>query len=438
MPQTTAQFNYGLGMFRTSLLSIFMLAACSQQEPAQPTAPPVAEQTPVAAAPAPTSSDVTVFEGARIIIGDGSAPIENGVFIVDGDRFVAVGANGSIEVPAGATRVDLGGATVMPTIIDTHVHLSREREPLIEDLRRRVYFGVSAAMSLGQDEGEPPFQVRDEIIPGAALYRTAGRGITAPEPGRTEIPHWVTTPEEASAAVQAEAALNVDIIKIWVDDRNGQFDKLTPELYGAVIDTAHMNDLRVVAHIFSLEDAKGLLRAGVDAFAHGIRDTDIDDEVVALFKEHPDVVLGPNLPDRGVAADMSWLRGSIPDEQLQQLQDAATDRPEVQQVHGIQARNLARLSSEGVRIVLGTDGNTPWAPHVEMEDMVAAGMTPMQVITAATSSGAEYMRLDEAGEISNGKSADFIVLDANPLDDITNTRRIRDVYLRGELVDRDG
>jgi imidazolonepropionase-like amidohydrolase len=379
-----------------------------------------------------------VFEGARIIIGDDSAPIENGVFIVEGDRFVAVGANGAVAIPAGATRVDLSGATVMPTIIDTHVHLSREREPLIEDLRRRAYFGVSAAMSLGQDEGEIPFQVRGEIIPGAAIYRTAGRGITGPEPGRTEIPHWVTTPEEARAAVQEEAALNVDIIKIWVDDRNGQFDKLTPELYGAIIDEAHMNDIRVVAHIFTLEDAKGLLRAGVDAFAHGIRETDIDDEVVALFKERPEVVLGPNLPDRGVAVDLSWLRGHIPDEQLQQLQDAATDRPEVQQVHAIQARNLARLNMEGVRIVLGTDGNTPWAPHLEMEDMVAAGMTPAEVITAATSNGAQYMRLDNVGTIATGKSADFIVLDANPLEDITNTRRIRNVYLRGELVDRGG
>lgn len=144
----------------------------------------------------------------------------------------------------------------MPTLIDTHVHLSREREPLINDLTQRAKFGVSAAMSLGQDEGEVVYQVRNENAAGIALYRTAGRGITAPEPGRTEIPHWITTVDEARAAVQAEAALNVDIIKIWVDDRNGQFAKLTPELYGAVIDEAHRNNLRVVAHLFTLEDAR--------------------------------------------------------------------------------------------------------------------------------------------------------------------------------------
>jgi imidazolonepropionase-like amidohydrolase len=185
-----------------------------------------------------------------------------------------------------------------------------------------------------------------------------------------------------------------------------------------------------------MADAKGLLRAGIDAFAHGVRDVDVDDEVVTLFREHPNVVVVPNLPDRGVAVDLSWLRGSIPDAQFQTLQAAATDRPQAQAAHAIQARNLARLSSAGVRLALGTDGNVPWGAHLEMEDMVAAGMTPADVIVAATRNGAEFMRLTDAGTIATGKSADFIVLAANPLDDIKNTRRIDDVYLRGVKVDR--
>jgi imidazolonepropionase-like amidohydrolase len=188
--------------------------------------------------------------------------------------------------------------------------------------------------------------------------------------------------------------------------------------------------------VFTLEDAKGLLRAGIDAFAHGIRDMDVDDEVVALFKARPNVVLGPNLPDRGVATDYSWLRDSVPAAELQRLQAGATDRPAAQKTFGIQARNLARLNAAGVKIALGTDGNTPWAPHVEMADMVACGMTPAQVIVAATRNSAEFLRMTDAGTIAGGKSADFIVLDANPLDDITNTRKISAVYLRGAAVDR--
>lgn len=416
-----------------ALLSVAVLSACSQQE----TAAPAAAVPQVVPAVAPQTSSAVVYEGARVIVGDGSAAIENGVVVVDGGIFVAVGPSGVVAVPPGATHVDLAGATVMPMLIDTHVHLSRERDPLIEDLRRRVHFGVGAAMSLGQDEGEAVYQVRAENIAGIATYRTAGKGITAPEPGRTEIPHWVTTPDEARAAVQAEAALNVDIIKIWVDDRDKQFAKLTPELYGAVIDEAHKNNLRVVSHQFTLEDAKGLVKAGVDALAHGVRDMDVDDEFMALVAEHPALVLGPNLPGRGVVTDVSWLQGQVTDEQFAQLQtQAAAENPQAQAAYGIQARNLARMSAAGVTIVLGTDGNTPWGPHIEMEDMVAAGMSPADVITAATGNGAAYMRLDDQGTITQGKRADFIVLDANPLDDITNTRRIRSVYLQGTAVAR--
>jgi imidazolonepropionase-like amidohydrolase len=246
----------------------------------------------------------------------------------------------------------------------------------------------------------------------------------------------VTTAAEARKAVQENAAKKVDIIKIWVDDRNGTVKKLSPELYTAVIDEAHQSNLRVIAHIFDLEDTKGLIRAGIDAFAHGVRDRDIDDELVAMFKERPNLVLTPNLPDRGVKTDLNWLRGSLPDAELEKLEAANTDKPREQAFYGIQARNLAKLNAAGVRITLGTDGNRPWGPHEEMADMVTAGMTPMQVIVAATRNSAEFLRLAEAGTLQAGKSADFIVLDANPLDDITNTRRIASVYLRGAAVDR--
>lgn len=389
----------------------------------------------VAAATVGAQSNVTVFEGGRVIVGDGTV-IDSASVVVTGDRITQVGPAASIKAPAGATRVSLAGKTMMPAIVDTHVHTSTTAPELENDLRQRAKFGVGAALSMGLDGTDAPFAQRAKTTPGLARLFLAGRGITAPEKGRTEVPYWITTPEEGRKAVQENAAKNVDIIKIWVDDRDGKFPKLTPPLYGAVIDEAHKHKLRVSAHIFSLEDAKGLLKAGVDSFAHGIRDRDMDDEAVALLKARPAFVLIPNMPDRGVVQDYSWLKGRIEDAALQKIQAGATDRPQVAATWAIQGRNLKKMADAGVKITVGTDGNTPWAPHVEMADMVAAGMTPAQVIVSATRNGAEFLRIPNTGTIAQGHVADLLVLDANPLDDITNTRKINAVYLRGVAVPR--
>ena len=416
---------HGLGRGIAAVV-LLVLAACSGRDTGTPAAP---------SAPA-AGAGVTAFTGARLIVGDGTV-IDNATFTLGPDHhFGVVGSTAAVTVPAGATTVDLKGLTVMPAIVDSHTHLSRERDALVADLKHRAYFGVSAALSLGQDNGSDVFAVRKEVIPGAALYRLAGRGITAPEPGRSDVPYWVTTADEARAAVREQAALGVDIIKVWVDDRLGKYPKLAPDIYGAAIDEAHKAGLRSIAHEYYLSDAKELVRRGIDAFAHGVRDMDVDDEFVAMIKAHPGFVIIPNLPERGVATDLSWLKSALPAAQLDPLQAAAVDNAQAQAFFAIQARNLARVSREGVTISMGTDGNTPWGPHLEMADMVATGMSPSDVIVSATKNSAAFLKLDDAGTVADGKMGSFIVLEANPLDDITNTRKIRDVYLRGEKVDR--
>ncbi len=384
------------------------------------------------------AGDATVYEGARLITGDGSAPIEDAVLVVRDGRFVAAGARGSVEVPEGAARVDLSGKTVMPALVNAHMHLPSTREERVEQLRENAYYGAAAVVSLGIDSGDVALQVRDEVILGAARGLTAGRGITRPEPGRSAVPYWIDAPEEGTAAVQEQAARDVDLIKIWVDDRGGQYPKLTPELYGPIIQEAHRQGLKVFAHIYALDDAKGLLRADVDAFAHSVRDLDVDDEFLALARAHPDLYYIPNLPDPGYARDLGWLAGTVPAAELEALQARAVDRPDTRGAFELQARNLRAVRGAGVKIAFGTDGGSPWAAHQELEDMVRAGLTPAEVIVAATRTSAELLRLDDLGTVAPGKSADFLVLDANPLEDITNTRRIADVYLRGEKVDREG
>jgi imidazolonepropionase-like amidohydrolase len=382
---------------------------------------------------APTG--ITVFESARVITGTGSAPIENATLVVDGARIVQLGAGAGIAVPAGAVRINLADKTLMPAIVDTHTHLSHTREELMRDLTRRAFYGVGAVMSLGQDSGDL-LPMRSEVPAGGARYFSAGRGITAPEPGCSTAPYWITTETEGRTAVRELAARKVDIVKIYVDSWGDRYPKLTPELYGAIINEAHARGLRVTAHIRDLEDAKGLLRAGVDAFAHSVRTSAVDAEALALYRQDPNLVVVPTLPNRGVRADLSWLRDSLPAADLETLEAGNTDRPQRQREFAIQAGNLAKLNAAGVRIAFGTDGNSPWVAHVQMLDMVVAGMTPMQVIVAATRNSASFLRIADAGTLEPGKSADFIVLDANPLDDIANTRRIAAVYLRGQAVDR--
>ncbi len=426
---------------------------------------------PAAQAP-PSSSSAVLFEGARLIIGDGSAPIEVSAFLVENNRFARIGRKGAIQAPRGTARIDLTGKTVIPALIDAHSHIgymknlssgpqNYTRQNILDHMYRFAYFGVAASQAMGSDFGELPFALRDEIlagtIPGAARFLTAGRGLAPLEeisPANMRHAAFpVTTVEGARAAVQELAPRRVRIVKTWVDDRGGTVKKLSPEVYGAILDEAHRHGLRVAVHATGLEDAKNLLRAGIDIFAHMI--ADVDDELVALFKAHPNTVVLSALggPRRPIYAP--WLNPPHPlvtdtvrPEQIARLQQRLAATTPAAATAGRDAweklaRGLKRLHDAGVKIGVGTDGGgqlgdqfVGWTMHTELENLAAAGLTPSQVVVAATRTSAEILGLDDLGTVAAGKSADFVVLDADPLVDITNTRRIDRVYLRGTQVDR--
>jgi imidazolonepropionase-like amidohydrolase len=423
--------------------------------------------------PGPTRGAV-IFEGARLLRPGSGPPIQRGTLLVENGRIVRIGETaGDVKAPAGATRIDLAGKTVMPLLVDTHVHLGYQkglvfaadnftRDTIVDQLDRYLYAGVGAVLSLGTDPGALPFQVRADQAAGrrgGSTWLTAGRGIAAPNagPGTPELKasaYGVTTEEEARRAVREQTANKVDFIKIWVDDRNGTVSKLDPALSRAVIDEAHKQGTRVIAHVFYLDDAKDLARAGVDGFAHLVRDREADDEFVALVKSR-NIFVMPNLAisENGAhASPPAWLadpllRETSPADVIARVGETFGRRtPEAvaraQRTYAAMQRTLARLNAAGVTIVLGTDDGAvrdhfyAYTAHRELRLMVEAGMSPAQVLTAATKTSADVLRLTDRGRLESGSRADLLVLDANPLDDIAHTTRIAAVYQNGVAVDR--
>jgi imidazolonepropionase-like amidohydrolase len=419
---------------------------------------------------------VVLYEGARLIAGDGSAPIADSAFLVENGTITKVGKRGELTAPRGAGRINLTGKTVMPTLINAHGHPGFQRgltysadnftrENIIDDLNRALYFGVAAVQSQGIEKGEVMYQIRADQEAGklgGARLHIAGRGIGAPNAGPggaayAGIAYEVTTEDQGRKAVQELAAKKVNLVKIWVDDRNGRAPRLAPALFKAIIDEGHKHGLQVNAHVFYYTDAVELVNGGIDAIVHLVRDKEMDDTLVASVVQHSVYVM-PNLsPERGTHAELPhWLQDGDPLMKLLQesvsppviarmkkryenRDAAAVERARTQ--YGILQRSLARLAKANAKITLGCDTGLEdylfgMSEQHELESMVGAGMTPMQVIVAATSRPAEYLKLDKMGVLAAGKEADFLVLDANPLDDITNTRRISKIYLKGAEINR--
>ncbi len=401
-----------------------------------------------------SNSNITAFVGATIIDGNEGAPIPNGVMLMENGRIKAVGTAKATKVPNGSRVVNLEGKFIMPGLINAHGHIGGteglqggrySKENVERDLALNARYGVTTIVSLGGD-GQPSIDLRNtqnnDSLNRSRLF-VAGTIVTG------------DSPEAVRTVVTQNAANKTDFIKIRVDDNLGNTQKMSPEVYAAVIDEAHKNGIPVASHLFYLADAKGLLNAGTDFIAHSIRDQLVDQELIDLIKAK-DVYYCPTLmrevstfvyesePD--FFSDFFFLGETDPEiitalkspERQQRIQNSASAKA-YRQALVIAKQNLKILSDNGVKIVMGTDAGPParfqgYFEHKELELMVEAGLTPTQVIAAATGNSAKYLGLEEIGSLEKGKWADFLILDSNPLDDIRNTQRIQSVWIAGNQI----
>jgi imidazolonepropionase-like amidohydrolase len=406
-------------------------------------------QLPLAQTPA------VALTGARLIDGTGNPPIEQATIVIANGRIESVGPASAARIPAGATRVDMAGKTIVPGLINAHGHLNADpssrpiRDKLAGQLRIYADYGVTTVVVLGAGE--------NDLADAVALREAQSHG--ALERARVFVAgaslRDLKTADEARARVNAFADAKADLIKIHIT--GGPMD-MTPAVYGALIEQAHKRGLRVAAHLFYLKDAKGLLDKGVDVIAHGIRDQPVDQAVIAEIKRR-NVGYIPTLT-RDLAQfvyettppyftdpfflrhvdvykrEMTLLSDAAMQEKTRNNKDAQANKPALQQG----SQNLKTLSDAGIQIAMGTDSGTnrgQWQgyfEHVELELMVKAGMTPMQALVAATGGAARVMKLDQLGTIQPGRQADLLVLNANPVSDIRNTRQIHSVWIGGRQL----
>jgi imidazolonepropionase-like amidohydrolase len=348
-----------------------------------------------------------------------------------------------VKIPAGVEKIDTTGKTIIPGLINAHGHVGD-----LSQLGLYARYGITAVFSLG---GDRELALRDQTraeqqtpaLTRARLY------IAGPIPASK-------TPEDARKAVDALAAAKTDIVKFRLDDQLGTATPMAPEVYAAIIDQAHKKGMRVAVHVVKLADAKAVLKLGVDIIAHSVRDQELDNETIALLKKNKAFYCPTFLREVSTfiyAEKPAFLSDPFLIKDVNQAELAKVQEPQFQEAMrnnkaamwykehlAVAMRNLKKLDGTGVQVVMGTDTGPPYRfqgyfEHLELEYMTKAGFTPMQALVSATSTAAQCLKAaDQFGALEKGRWADFVVLGANPLDDIRNTQKVESVWIAGNRV----
>lgn len=392
-------------------------------------------------------AQVTALTRATLIDGTGAAPQKDITIVIENGRIRDLGPASRITVPSGATVVDLAGKFVVPGIINAHGHVSKNAEA---ELRQYLVYGVTTAVSQGTDEGDVLVKTRLDQqrgnLRGARVYTTLHR---------FDPDSKLANAEQARAKVDEVVGQGADFIKVWIDSLFGLRPKLSPEVSIAVIEQARKRGRITTAHIFEIADARMMIEAGLNVLAHNVRDREVDADFIALARKRDVSLISTLARDEGLVAyahapawiEDAYFRKSVPPERMEvlrnQVRQEQLKNPQAPLITaGLKMNmvNLKKMSDGGVRIAFGTDsGGAPnrffiqgFYEHREMELMVQSGLTPMQVIQSFSKGSAEALGIDkDYGTLARGKVADLLVLERNPLDNISNMRTIEAIYLGG-------
>ncbi len=421
------------------------------------------------------AAQITVFKHVDVIDGSGGAILRNATLVVAQGKIRSVDAHVNTKIPKYATVIDLSGKIIIPGIINLHGHVGMTKgmrqhvdnytyENVKNDLQKYAYYGVTTTTSMGADL-DLVVRIRDEQARGhlkEARVVTALQGFTSRAGYPTHIPAFKGVVQEVASVAQARHRVNLlaekgaNAVKIWLDDYHGAFDKLPLPICAAIIKQAQKKKMKSFAHVYYLADAKSLVRAGIDVLAHSVRDREIDNELIELLKLNKVTVVSTLTREKSTyiyGDEPPWLsnnffsKGTTPEVihnlrtvvKLRQAADKHRDRN--RKNFEMAKSNLNSLAKAGVTIGFGTDTGPPgrfpgYFEHWEMELMVEAGLTPMQVITSFAKNAATALGLEEnIGLLAKGRAADFIVLNRDPVQDIRHTRAIHSVYIGGQKIE---
>lgn len=416
----------------------------------------------------------TIFHNANLIDGTGNSKEEVDILIKN-NKIIKIEKN--IVEPT-AKYLDMSGKTIMPTLISDHVHIgnvkgiksSRDfytKEHIVYQLKKYLDFGIGNIMVMGTDRpylfdsGIRDLSLKGQIS-GARIHTSAiGFGIPEGAPPLEMAMDQVFRPtslDEISEQLKSILPYKPELVKFWLDDFNGTYKSKMPEkIYKTIINEAHNNKLRVAAHVFYLSDARKVVKDGVDILAHSIRDSIVDDNLLEEMKEKG-VVYIPTLSLDEFAFIYSkkpeWINDPFFKASLEEdvynlitsdeYQNKIKNDPQFNQkikAFNIALINLKKIYDKGILVALGTDSGAMFlraqgfSEHLELQLMTEAGLTPMQAIVIATKNAAKVIDIDDNfGTIEVGKTADFLILNSNPIINIKNTRDIYQVWKDGKKV----